>query len=383
MLDDVLRWLSRPAELEEDGDAMVSGLAERLVVAGLEPQRLSISFRTMHPEVWVRNVSWTPEGIRVRERQHGEQSSSDYIGSSVQAIHDGAATIRVRLEDAPQVPYPQLVELKASGATDYVIHALPIGGGARTFVSLTTNRAGGLSDAELEGLAGIVGPLALRVALASAQLATRSLLRIYLGANAARRVMEGSVRRAAGEEIHAAILFCDLRGFTTISDNRPATEVVQLLDDYFDCIAPPVQDGGGEVLKFIGDAMLAVFPTDAGDPPSACERALRVAEAGHDAFAKRQPELGAGFAVHSGRVLYGNIGARDRLDFTVIGAAVNEASRVQSLCKELHVPILATDIAVEGIRRTDLVPLGTHPLRGVREPRRIFTLRRFRPDPTP
>lgn len=379
MLDEIVRWLTRPLEPDEAVSALVSQLAEKLIAAGIPLHRISVSFRTMHPEVWARNVTWTPSEMDVRDRDHTEQSSSDYLGSTVQAIHRGTPMIRQRLDGAPEsIPYPQLLGLKDKGATDYVIHGLPVGSTTPTYMSLATVRPGGFSETDLERIAALASPIALRVALLSAHLAIGSLLDTYLGPNAARRVMAGSVRRGVGEEIHAAILFCDMRGFTTISDTRPASEVVHLLDEYFDCVAPPVQDNGGEVLKFIGDAMLAVFPTDPEDPARACEQAINAAEAGLDALKKRGSGTAAGFAVHCGPVLYGNIGARTRLDFTVIGAAVNEASRVQGLCKDLDVPLLATDAAVAGLRRDDVVSLGKHALRGVREARGLFTLARFR-----
>lgn len=372
MLDEIARWLVRPPEADERGDALVAGLAARLLEAGLPARRVSISFRTLHPEVWAQNVTWTRDGgAVVRARPHSQQELPDYRGSPVEAIHRGAGTIRVRLGAA--TPYPQLADLAAQGMTDYVIHPIVLAGGARTFFSVVTDRAGGFTDDELAALEALVGVLGLRVALVSSQLATRSLLHVYLGANAAHRVIAGAVRRGSGEEIDAAILFCDLRGFTTLSDTRPAAEVVALLDDYFDCVAGPVADARGEVLKFIGDAMLAVFTGDA-----AAARAVGAVESGISLLAARRPELSAGFAVHAGRVMFGNIGSRERLDFTVIGAAVNEASRVQGLCKDLGVPLLVTDAAVRELGRDDVVALGTHPLRGVREPRALFTLSRFR-----
>lgn len=379
----IVAWIAEGGRSEEPLDAFATGLAERIVAIGVPLCRLSISFRTLHPEVWVTNAGWKRVGgARILSRYHEDQTSSEYLGSTVQAIHGGSGPIRQRLEvPAAEIPFPQLRGLAAEGATDYVIHPVVLRGGIRTFVSFATDRPDGFLPAQLEALAALMPVLGLRVELVSSYLATSSLLTTYLGANAARRVLQGDFRRGEGHEISALIYYCDLRGFTALADARPPRDVVRLLDTYFDCVAGPVEERGGEVLKFIGDAVLAILPVGDDGPAAAAALALEAAEA---SFGEMQARLGSedalafGIALHLGPVMYGNIGTRERLDFTVIGPAVNEASRVESLCKELGVPLLITDKVAAAAARDDLVSLGRHSLRGVREPRELFTLRRFR-----
>jgi adenylate cyclase len=206
----------------------------------------------------------------------------------------------------------------------------------------------------------------------------RSLLDVYLGHNAARRVLAGAFRRGGGETIRAAIWSCDLRGFTSMADRLPAAEVVATLDRYFETVCAPIAEGGGEVLKLIGDAVLAIFPISpaAGDEAAACRRALAAAKGAIEGIRRwneaREEPIGVGVALHLGEVTYGNIGAQRRLDFTVIGAAVNEVCRVEPLCKELGRSLLVTDAFAAQVACRDLVALGTRALRGVAEPRALF-----------
>jgi adenylate cyclase len=182
------------------------------------------------------------------------------------------------------------------------------------------------------------------------------------------------------------IWFCDLRGFTQLGDSMPPGELVALLDRYFECVAGPIEDAGGEILKFVGDAVLAVFPCEEA-PGAVAERALAGARAALAALAdfsalqklEQKPELHMGVSLHVGEVFYGNIGGRARLDFTVIGAAVNEAARVESLCKEFGVPLLTTRRFSEAVGRQNLVSVGSRQLRGVREVEELFTLEELLP----
>jgi adenylate cyclase len=211
---------------------------------------------------------------------------------------------------------------------------------------------------------------------------TELALETYLGANAARRVLTGAFKRGHGEILNTVIWFCDLRGFTSLVDTRPMQEVIPVLNRYFETMAGPVEEAGGEILKFIGDAMLAIFPIDERGPAPRCTKALgaalaaldRVEDLGRD---PEWPRLKTGVALHLGEVMYGNIGARSRLDFTVIGPSVNEASRVESLCKEVGVPLLVTGAFQRAAPDAQLVSLGNHRLRGVAEEVELFTAPRY------
>jgi adenylate cyclase len=217
----------------------------------------------------------------------------------------------------------------------------------------------------------------------------RSLLEVYLGKNAAQQVLTGSFRRGAGQLLSAAIWFCDLRGFTAFSDARPATEVVATLDRYFETVGGAVEAEGGEILKFIGDAMMAVFPVAEAGPGESCRKALAAAsralagleQLNADRSARGQDELRVGIALHLGDVMFGNIGARSRLDFTIIGHSVNEAARLESLSKELHVPLVLSGTFVRAAGMTDAKLLGMYQLRGVRAAQEVFTLASLAPGP--
>ena len=203
----------------------------------------------------------------------------------------------------------------------------------------------------------------------------------YLGRRSAARVMAGPLRRDIGETIQAALLYADLRDFTALSENNPPSVVISALDAWFDRIASPVHAFGGEVLKFIGDGVLAIFPVVGGAPRAACDAALRAVAAARAGMAhldetRRQqgmPPLRFGAALHLGEILWGNIGAADRLDFTAIGPAVNLVSRLEGLCRPLDKTVLVSGtLAAES--GTSLIPLGTHALRGIASPCAVFTV---------
>jgi adenylate cyclase len=233
------------------------------------------------------------------------------------------------------------------------------------------------SDRLREAARFAAAPLAALVARATLTAA----LEAYLGRRSAARVLSGPLRRGVGETIRAALLCADLRGFTALSESTPGAEVIAALDGWFDRIAGAVHAFGGEVLKFMGDGMLAIFPVAGDSPGPACDAALNAVAAARagmahlDAARQREglPPLPFGAAVHLGEILWGNIGAADRLDFTAIGPAVNLVSRLEGLCRPLERAVLVSG-AVAAETRTPLIPLGTHALRGIASPCAVFTV---------
>ena len=219
------------------------------------------------------------------------------------------------------------------------------------------------------------------LAVLAARATLTAALEAYLGRRSAARVLAAPLRRDIGETIQAALLYADLRGFTALSDNNPPAVVIAALDTWFDRIAGAVHAFGGEVLKFIGDGVLAIFPVVVGTPRSACDAALRAVSAARVGMAHldeqrlRQglPALPFGAALHLGEILWGNIGAADRLDFTAIGPAVNLVSRLEGLCKPLRKTVLVSG-ALAAETETPLIALGTHALRGIASPCAVFTL---------
>ena len=385
--DAALAWLLSPGAEGLGGEAVLERLFELLVAEGIALYRCATALLTSHPEVFVRNVIWTRgEGSTSVARKHDLAAHPDYAGSPVALVHAGSGPIRRKLEGPEDaIEFAALRAMARKGITDYLIVPLVFRDGFRNFISWSTDRQGGFSEAEIARLSGLTPVLALRLELESAHFATASLLRVYLGHNAAGRVLAGDFRRGGGESLRAAIWYADLRDFTGLVDGHPVGEVVPLLDGYFEAAANAVSDCGGEILKFIGDAVLAIFVLGDAGPERACQAALAAAEkalatlsalnARHPAL----PPLEMGIGLHLGEVMYGNVGGRERLDFTVIGAAVNEVTRIESLCKSLGVPLLMSGAFAQSCGSAEAVSLGEHRLRGVRQPREVATLRRFKP----
>ena len=379
----ILRFIAEEPRDDHGGAGFMRAFAERLTSAGLPISRVSYALMTMHPEVLWRTVQWRAgAGVAVVDQPHARLDDPFYTESAVAAVRRSSEPVRVRLVPG-DLPYPICRDLRDQGATDYYVQPLPFTNGQISYISFATEAREGFSEASLETLESIRRPVARRLELESAYYATRALLDVYLGRNAARRVLAGEFQRGRGELIDAAIWFSDMRGFTALTDRTPPARVIEILDAYFDAVASAVAEHGGEVLKFIGDAVLAIFPVGE-DARAACRHALAAGEQALSTLARLneqratggQEPIAIGVALHRGMVMYGNIGARDRLDFTVISSAVNEAARLESLCKELGTQLALSGAFAEAATIDDLVDLGEHELRGVTAPLRVYTLRR-------
>ena len=388
-------WLMDHGGMAMPMPELFDGFCSRLVDEGLQLLRVTTGLPSMHPQTLTRGFTWQRgKGVAMAERPHGIQNTAEYLNSPIAVIHQGAAAVRRRL-DAPDAPmdFGILPELKALGVTDYL--ALPMrftqgpsmgGRGMNTsFISFATDRAGGFRPDELSYLMELMPLVALRMELEASRRMTRDLLNTYLGHGPAKRVLQGNFLRGRGYEVEAAIWLSDLRGFTAFSDRNTAQDVVATLDSYFDAMAAPIQAHDGEILKFIGDGLLAIFRIDdqAGRARSdACRRALAAAresfaglhELNQGRALEGAPPLRVGLGLHLGKVMFGNIGASDRLDFTVIGRAVNEVARLEAQTKVLDRPILASATFAAEMQDEPMEALGFHGLRGVKEPQELFTL---------
>lgn len=387
-LPEIQMRLLRLRHVDDGGLSLMADLVELLRAQGLPLWRCRFNLMTKHPELVWHTVQWSEEeGVKLIERSRLAMDAPLFTRSPVALLRNGSPPIRVRLEGA-ELPFPICQELAAQGGTDYFIQGLPYSTGDIGYISWATRAPEGFSDDALAALAELTPHLAQRIELASAYHATRALLEVYLGRNAGQRVAQGGFRRGSGELIDAAIWFCDLRDFTSLSEQSTPQAMVKTLDEYFDHVAGAVMARGGEVLKFIGDAILAIFPvTD--DARRACQSALMAAEEALASLqglnaerrARGEVPLSIGVALHVGQVMYGNIGARGRLDFTVISSSVNEACRLESLCKPLAVPLTLSEAFVQVARPEAVVDLGEHTLKGVRAPLRVFTLKGQMPPP--
>jgi adenylate cyclase len=365
-------------------DEVVRNLGELAREDGVDVWRVGFSLSDYHPEVIGRSYVWTlARGVEVQDRQYTPRRSDLYMRSPIKVIHEGADGLRRRL-DGPnaQFDFPILLELHNEGVTDYAGMALKFSDGTRHYIAWSTARPGGFTDDELRRLDDLTPLICLRLELEHSRRVTEQILVTYLGDDAARKVIAGDVRRAAGEEIQAIVFYCDLRGFTRMTEQLDAGSVIRVLAAYYDAVSGPVRARGGDILKMIGDGMLAIFPVREGlDAGRAAHEALAAAKEAREALSAIPLEslpdgveaLAAGFALHIGQVTFGNVGSRDRLDFTAIGPAVNQATRVEGLTKILGRSILLTEEFARLPHGAEVRSLGFHALRGVRDPREIFT----------
>jgi adenylate cyclase len=379
-------WLVGETVSQPYLDNLFADLCGRLRAAGVPLGRATMHLRTLHPQFQGARVLWRPDlaGPELNLLEHGVFDDPRFVNSPVKALYEGADGFRQRLDlppDARVLEYGIYADLRQEGYTDYVALPMQFTDGRRHATSWSTHRPGGFSTEDLVEINDLLPVLALAVEIRANRRITKNLLNTYVGQHAGERILSGDIRRGSGATVRAAIWNCDLRGFTRISEQWPRDDVIQWLNEYFDVMAAPVEKHGGEVLKFVGDGMLAIFPLDS---PEACNSALQAAvEARHGMrelnarrVARGSLELGFGVALHVGDVMYGNIGTATRLDFTVIGPAVNVTSRLQTLTKELRRQVLlsAPFAFLCGCTAEFLTTLGRFPLRGVDEPIEVFGL---------
>jgi adenylate cyclase len=379
----VVEWMMRDGRhlthMREFGDEMCL----RIVAAGIPLWRAFCSVATLHPQIYGSAYIWrrdTPGAVRFTAN-HSFENEAEYANSPIAVVKRGRRVIRRRLQ-APDCPmdYPILSQFKSEGGTDYAAMPMICSSGEVNSITWLTDRDGGFSEDEINGLAAVAEALAIIVELQATRRIGRYLMDTYVGHRTGERVLSGAITRGSGEQIRAVVWLCDLRGFTPMTDTLPLDKVIALLNDYFEAMVVAVNAEGGEALKFLGDGMLAIFELGANEKPrERCAAALRAAGAASEKIAARNlerraagdPEIHFGLALHLGEVSYGNIGAPARLDFTVIGPAVNHASRLEKVGAELGRPIV-TSASFAAASKEGLESLGRHNLRGVSEPQEVF-----------
>ena len=353
---------------------------------GIAVARATLHLPTLHPQISARSLVWELEagGAVELDREHGIRNTALFLRSPLKSIFEGGPPIRRRLND-PNGPddYPILADLRDRNFTDYLVRDLPFSVGKRNGFSVASNHPDGFSDDDLALIEATLPAFGAVLELRQIQQTARALLDTYVGRGTGQRVLNGAIKRGDGEVIHAVLWYCDLRNFTGLSGSLPLDGVIELLNAYHDCMAGPVERRGGEILKFIGDAMLAIFPCRS-EPGEACIAADSACAAAEEAVAavtaanaaRATAGLNAircGIAVHIGDVMYGNIGSSSRLDFTVIGPAVNLVSRLEGLSAQLGSGIVvSSDIA--RLSRRGFRSLGAHALKGIPGRQEAFTL---------
>ncbi|WP_037456928.1 adenylate/guanylate cyclase domain-containing protein [Skermanella stibiiresistens] len=371
---------------------LVTGYCERLVQAGVPIWRASVGADTLHPLIDAQGHRWFA-GIGVHEehfhREESRERRDSWLNSTWRwMIENEQPEMRRKLylgEGADQ--FPLLADLAAQGGTDYWSIIIDYGAGAAlgetqgVALSWTTRDPVGFQQAGMDLIRETMPVFALAYKAAMTVNVARVVARTYMGEDVANRVLRGDIERGKVKTVRKVLWFSDLTGFTRLADTLPRDQLLDLLNAYADCLVGVVHGHGGEVLKFLGDGILAVIGKGGCE---ACQRALDAASAARAAVAALNearsaaglPTTGFTLALHEGEVHYGNIGSRDRLDFTVVGPAVNEASRIQAMSRSLDQPILisATFAAACGPERRRVVSVGRYALRGVERPQELFTL---------
>jgi len=384
-LDVIVEWLVGPARRIASGIRAFDEFAWRMLAAGLPLLRVTLHTSTLHPQYLGATFVWFRTTGRTEQRliAHEVADLIRYEDNPVARVVWGGETLRRRLDVADAVvDFSILHDLQALGATDYLALPVASGHGARNYmITYVTDRPGGFTESEVTDLTRVSQRLSILVDMHNQKAIARNVVSAYLGAKTGPKVLAGQIRRGTGEEISAVLWSSDLRGFTARSDRLPGDRMIALLNALFDSQAKAIHERGGEILKFIGDGLLAVFPIEraemaAGAARQALEAAIEAIVAVHrlggDAAMAGEPPLEIVVALHVGAVIYGNIGAADRLDFTVIGPAVNLVSRVEAVAKALNMPIVVSDEFARAYGGP-LRSLGTHQLRGLATPHELFT----------
>ena len=398
----VLIWLLTEGRKITGTAPLLTALAGHLIAVGAPVWRLRSGLRLIHPQMFGTAVIWQRDRGPAEETRtrHGVLESDAFIGSPIQAFYEKEGSVRYRLDRLdPDRDHRVLFELADQGATDYLIQPMPFSDGGQHFLAVATDRAEGFSDLDIAKFGLLAEALAPNFEIMSRRHLSETLMDVYLGHRTGQKVLDGRIKRGDGETIEAALWYSDLRGFTALTDALEPEQLFDLLNAYFEFLSSAVTARGGEIMSFIGDAMLAIFPCgDAGGKSGngsgggstggniaakeACQAALDSAIDAFDSlatvnFSRRrngQPEIRFGLGLDMGKVIYGNVGAPDRLAFTVIGPAVNRTARLESLTKTTGQPILMSDSFAQHVTQP-VTFVGQFDMKGIPDPQEVFALK--------
>ncbi|MDN5004374.1 adenylate/guanylate cyclase domain-containing protein [Bradyrhizobium sp. GCM10027634] len=382
-LQRIINWLIDGARSSRGSAEMISDACEQLVAAGLPLWRFGVFIRTLHPEIYGRNFIWRQgEEVEIGTVDFEILATPEFARSPLRIVFQEGLEVRGRMDDPDSKRFPFLDDMRAEGVTDYIATPMRFLDGSIHAISWTTRHPGGFSEDDIATIRSIIAPLARVSEIVTLRRTATTLLDTYVGNRAGERILGGQIRRGHNDTMQAAIWLSDLRGFTALSDRLPAETVVDILNRYFDCQVTAIRGHGGEVLKFMGDGLLAVFPIDeyVGDATQVCTRvveAAREARASVDALAHPVGDVierfRFGVALHVGNILYGNIGGGNRLDFTCIGPAVNLAARMEKIAGRLGRTVVASEVFAN-VCHHDWRDLGDFPIAGFSKAQRVFGL---------
>ena len=382
-LQRISNWLIDGTWAAQESAVGIADFCERLVAAGLPLWRFGIFIRTLHPEVFGRNFIWRQgEGVEIGAVDFEILDTPQFARSPLRIVFEQGIEVRGRPSDPDSKRFPFLEDMHAEGATDYIAVPMRFLDGSVHATSWITQQPGGFSDDDIAAIRALIAPLARISEIIAMRRTAEMLLDTYVGNRAGARILGGQIRRGHNDTMQAAIWLSDLRGFTALSDRLPPETVVQILNHYFDCQVTAIRDHGGEVLKFMGDGLLAVFPIDeyVGDAAHVCARVLEAARESRASVEALAFPVGEaierfrfGVALHVGNILYGNIGGGNRLDFTCIGPAVNLAARLEKITGRLGRTVVASEGFANACRH-DWHQLGEFPIAGFSKAQRVYGL---------
>jgi adenylate cyclase len=348
-IEELIDWMIEGARPSASAHDIIDGICRRMVDAGIPVSRFALFIYTLHPNLIGWRFTWTPEqGVKRSEGKIGLFTTDEYLINPLPAVIEKQVSIRRKLAD-PAVPHDFRIvdELIADGFTDYFVQPIIYTTGETNAASWSTRAAGGFSDEAIAVLRHLNAPLARLTEAYLLRLNAATLLSAYVGRNGGEQVLRGRIHRGDGEEIEASILFTDMAGYTTLSNALSGPDVVAMLNDAFDLMVPAVESRGGEILKFLGDGFLAIFPHGGGDGLARTAEAAREAVVEMDGKVAEAPvgeKVRFRSAIHAGRFHYGNIGGASRLDFTAIGQPVNYAARLLGAASELGLERVASEL---------------------------------------
>jgi adenylate cyclase len=382
-LQGIIDWMIDGARSAITPSQMMVQCCERLIQAGLPVWRVGVFLRTLHPDYYGISFIWKPGAeVRIGTVDFTFLDSAEYQNSPMSIVFQGGLEVRAHGNDPASSRFPIVEDLRAEGVTDYIALPLLFMNGSINASSWTTKQPGGFTEEQLGALRALTPALARYCEIVQSRRIATMLLDTYVGNRAGERIMDGQIRRGHTETMHAAIWLSDLRGFTALSDRLPAETVVDILNHYFDCQVAAIREHGGEVLKYMGDGLLAVFPIDeyVGDDQKVCSRVLEAAresrasvDALHYPIGENIERFRFGVALHVGDILYGNIGGGNRLDFTCIGPAINLAARLEKIASRLRRTVVASE-GFAGICSGGWSDLGEFPIAGFSKAQRVFGL---------
>lgn len=376
----VIHWLLRDGRRITDSTSFLNAFAEQLLANGIQIARVATGVPILHPQVFSFSGIWEAgKGASERRNLADATTLSRLQRSPVKTVYEGRGPVRCDLTaPATEGEYGIYADLRRESFTDYFAIGVPFSDGSNKALIVATKRPGGFTADEIAAFAAMAPAVAINLEIQALRRTALTLLETYVGRQAGKRVLDGAIKRGMGETIPAVIWLCDLRGFSTLSEELPGQALIDLLNGYFGAMCQVIEQHEGEVLKFIGDALLAIFPISGEDAAPACHQALASARAATAAIAavnaerigRNEPTILYGIALHVGDVIYGNIGGENRLDFTVIGPAVNLVARIERLCRELGRTLLLSEAFVSAARVV-VEPVGRFPLKGIVAPQTV------------